>query len=148
MSTFIALSFDSDMNRVPLIGVVIHSVCNSYGMIDKESAMVELALVEAINNVIEHAYNMQNNQCVKVELNLLIDSIVFKVFDEGANLSSIEMMALFEQNHDALPNDLPIGGWGLGLIYNIMDEVTYDSKNGTNCMTLVKKISDQNASNT
>jgi serine/threonine-protein kinase RsbW len=141
MTTVITFSIESDMNKVSLVGQLIHNICKLTGFTEYDSARVELAVVEAITNAIEHAYKMEINHKVEVTCKLLENKISVDICDEGHSLSlSALTIPIKEKEISVITEDLPDGGWGLKLIKSIMDEVAYSSNNGINRMTLIKKI--------
>jgi serine/threonine-protein kinase RsbW len=141
MTTVITFCIESDMTKVSLVGQLVQKICKLSRFTEDDSARVELAVVEAINNVIEHAYKMERNHKVEVICTLLEDKITVAVCDVGHSLNSNALTTPAEEKEISLiTENLPDGGWGLKLIKSIMDEVTYSSNNGVNCMTLVKKL--------
>jgi serine/threonine-protein kinase RsbW len=141
MTTVITFCIESDMRKVSLVGQLIQNICKLSRFTEDDSARVELAVVEAINNVIEHAYKMESNHKVEIICKLLVDKISVDICDVGHSLSSNALTTPTEEKEiSVITENLPDGGWGLKLIKSIMDEVTYSTNNGVNCMTLVKKL--------
>lgn len=93
---------------------------------------VELALSEALANVIEHAYGGDQGQ--EIHLSLAID-------DEKLCLTVRDFGEKFDPTNYTPPDlDTPTeGGYGIYLIQQLMDEVTYDASlpQGTK-LTLVR----------
>ena len=99
---------------------------------------VEMCLMEALNNVIKHAYNGEQNH--KIDVNVCIDSQLMEVqiIDEGVPRESLVIKEL-----DFDPNDidnLPESGMGLFIIKQLMDELDYYTLNGRNYFTLRKYL--------
>jgi serine/threonine-protein kinase RsbW len=140
METVITLSIESDMNKVPLVGQLIQHICRLHGLKDEDGAKVELALVEATNNVIEHAYQMRKGHKVEIICKLLDKKIVIDICDEGHSLDPDMLAAPQPESLLATTDELPEGGWGLQLIQAIMDEVSYSTNNGINRMSLTKNL--------
>jgi serine/threonine-protein kinase RsbW len=141
MTTVITFCIESDMKKVSLVGQLIQHICKLSRFTEDDSARVELAVVEAVNNVIEHAYKMESNHTVEVICKLLEDKISVDICDVGHSLNSKSLTTPAEDKEiPVITENLPDGGWGLKLIKSIMDEVAYSSNNGVNCMTLTKKL--------
>ncbi len=81
---------------------------------------IELAIGEAVTNIIRHAYQEQPNH--KIHLSLTIDKIQFKV-------TIVDFGRKFDPDSHHPPNlDTPHeGGYGIYLIKKVMDEVHYDT---------------------
>jgi serine/threonine-protein kinase RsbW len=96
----------------------------------------EICIMESVNNVIKHSYKEQKdkNICVRVKLNTKF--IEMEIIDEGESRSKLEIPKLDYDPKDV--NNLPEGGMGLYIMNQIMDELSYSSKNGKNYFTLKK----------
>jgi serine/threonine-protein kinase RsbW len=81
---------------------------------------IELAVGEAIANIVRHAYN--NQPGFKIHLSLTIDNEKFnlRITDFGRKFDPVDLPS---------PNlDTPReGGYGIYLMKKVMDEVTYDT---------------------
>jgi len=100
---------------------------------DEESVFaIELALAEALANVVEHAY--QGDETREIRLTLRID-------DEKLALTIRDFGHKFDLEAYTPPNldDPAEGGYGVYLIHQLMDEVIYDTSppQGTK-LTLVR----------
>lgn len=99
---------------------------------DEAVFAVELALSEALANVIKHAYGGREDQ--EIRLLLVVD-------DEKLSLTIRDFGEKFDMANYAAPDlDAPsAGGYGVFLMHQLMDEVTYDTspEKGTR-LTLVR----------
>ncbi len=135
----INFSIANDLADVRLLGLCIRSV-SSFGFIPEQCAEIELAVVEAVNNVIEHAYSDLEKAIVKVIYTLFEDKAVIEVIDYG---QAMQPGLLVESGQD-LSFDienlyaLPESGMGLMLIKNCMSEVRYSSADSCNRLILTK----------
>ncbi|HHC74132.1 MAG TPA: ATP-binding protein [Thiothrix sp.] len=98
---------------------------------------LELLLVEAVNNVIEHAYRNQAGHPIYITFTKSATEIIFMIKDQGRPLPD----DLSTRNKE-MPNatSLPEGGWGLSLIYALANRVEFSRQNETNTLTLVKTL--------
>lgn len=99
-----------------------------------EGAILDLGLVlsEALTNVVEHAYGGADDQ--EIRLSLLID-------DEKLCLTIRDFGKKFDLANYTPPDlDVPSeGGYGVFLIHELMDEVTYDTSLPTGTkLTLIR----------
>lgn len=105
------------------------------GTCTEKTGRCKLALTEAINNVIEHAYQENPEEIVDLKILLSDEEIVFHLTDTGLTADP----SVFEGNTFALPDDeLATGGWGLYLIHEIMDDINYYSLDGQNHLVFIK----------
>ena len=101
---------------------------------------LELALVEAINNVIEHAYSGESGHSLSIRLELLHDRVEIKLTDSGqgmnwAKLNRTKTVLDFDENDLCT---LPEGGLGIAIMQMTMDDVRYERKDGVNQLTLMR----------
>lgn len=134
----IKLIIDSSLENVSLIGSAVNKICSLIPLSKLEAYQTELCVVEACNNVIEHAYQYASNHEVEVVVSVHMDRIVFEICDTGRALKRQPKAAL-EFDPDDLQS-LPEGGMGLYIMNNFMDKVAYQSVDGKNVLTLAKRF--------
>lgn len=143
MFTSTTYFIESNFEEVSHLGQAIHKMVADAGMGEVDSARVELGVVEALNNVVEHAYQWQLNHKIKVVFESSKNYVVIHIIDTGMamgkSLFYVDNNQQEVKEHIVL-EDIPEGGWGLALIKSIMDEVSYNSENGINHLTLLKKM--------
>jgi len=138
----IRLTIDSDFEKVALVSSAIRDLCSRIQLSDIESDQLELCLVEAVNNSIEHAYGKQKGYEVEVIVTISQGRIVLEICDTGKSmnrgfLESIDMS--FEDYDIDDLGSIPEEGRGLPIMKAIMDAMSYTTENGKNCLTMIKK---------
>ena len=128
-------SIDSDLSRVRELAAVLQQFSDEEGLGDELSGPLELILVEAVNNVIEHAYENKQGLPIEAQFEASDSVVVITIKDKGLPVPK----AIQESERD-MPDifALPEGGWGLGLIYALTDQVKHYTKDGMNVMELTK----------
>src|SRR5437773_1142681 len=128
----ITLSIESDFKHVFLVGKAVSSFCALANFSDIETYQVELCVVEAVNNAIEHAYEKKKGNLLEVRFSLYQSQITIDICDAGKTMDQkllLRESALPDFDADDL-HSLPEGGWGLAIMQQVMDEVTYSTSNG------------------
>ena len=144
MEHFLTCWIDSRIDRVALIGLTVRSVVQYLTDSEELSAMVELAVVEAVTNAIQHAYNNQEGHPVRVVLEgeegTKTSCLQITVMDQGKpNEKWGQPIRLEFDEHDY--ENLPEGGMGLYIISQIMDEIYYYPEfNGWNRFVMKKRF--------
>ena len=131
MST-ITLVIASRLEEVALVGTALNGLCRYASLPERDVNMVELAVVEAVNNVIFHGYGNRPDYDVTVIWTQQSDYLQIDIVDRGkamTELPSAEMPAPHLEN-----------GRGWPIIKAVMDSVRYRSEQGINTLTLIKKI--------
>ena len=98
---------------------------------------LNLALEEAVVNVMEYAYapGTQGDVCIKTTANET--QIEFIIIDSGIPFDPTKKE---EVDITMSAEERPIGGLGIHLVREIMDTVNYEYKDNKNILTLSKKI--------
>lgn len=129
----------SNMESVILFSETLQAECHNNGLSEQVSAEVRLAIVEALNNVVEHSFKSQSQHEIDIYITFYTDKIRVRFTDNGRpNPNGVTPVNLNMNPDDIM--DLPEGGYGLNIIHQIMDEVNYTRKNNINMMTLIKII--------
>ncbi len=138
----ITLSIDSRLENVFLIGISVKTICDFFLSDKNDSNKIELSVTEALNNVIKHAYNSEPDHNIEVTISVYNDKIVFQIIDIGKSMKPAQRN--FSHAHLDFEPDrietLPVGGMGLYIINSLMDEVSYETIEGKNILTLVKLL--------
>ena len=98
---------------------------------------VNLALDELFTNIISYGFQDQSEHFIRVRVSAAPDMLTVVLEDDGVAFNPVER----------IPPDLPcaldqckVGGLGIHLVKNLMDEVTYERRAGTNVLTMKKTI--------
>ncbi|MFQ3567325.1 MAG: ATP-binding protein [Aggregatilineales bacterium] len=127
------LQIPANVEALHRLDAFITSAVGSYDA--ATAARVRLAVHEVCLNIIEHAYTGQDGE---IELELVMD---------GAQLEIVVRdfaPSLFDLGSRPLPPnpfDLPEGGWGLHIVFSVMDRVEHRRMADGNEWLLVKQLS-------
>lgn len=133
----IELSIASRLDLVHLMGLAVRGICGGLPLTPDESDAMELAVCEAVNNSIKHAYAGRPDGVVRVTLAVDGTGLVLCVHDKGTPLEDRQKL-----NNDLAVarsiDELPEGGMGLFLIRNAADSVGYKAGEQGNVLVLRK----------
>ncbi len=115
----------------------VEAIADEGGLDPALTASINLALEEAVTNVIEYAYPNGTDGTVDVEAYLGPKILSFTISDSGM---PFDPTARAEVDTTAGVEERPIGGLGIHLIRRIMDSVKYKRKNGMNILTITKNL--------
>ena len=100
---------------------------------------IEICLMEALNNVIKHAYEEESGKSIYIYFSMIDDSVEVNIIDTGIARVNTEKPKLNFDPDDI--NTVPESGMGLYIIDSLMDSTEYITNNGVNTFKLIKKIS-------
>jgi anti-sigma regulatory factor (Ser/Thr protein kinase) len=97
----------------------------------------ELALDELLNNIISYGYLDSDSHVITVEISVVNQTLQLVISDDGIPFNP------FEQQTPDLESSIEereLGGVGIHLVKNVMDECSYQRLKERNVVTLVKKL--------
>ena len=131
-----ALIMRNDIQQIPTLEEWVESI----GVPQELNMQMNLALEEVVTNVMLYAYPGQSGQVLvecgkwKVESG---EKLIFTITDSGIPFDPTQKE---EVDITLSAEERPIGGLGIHLVRQIMDEVKYERINNQNILTLVKKL--------
>lgn len=125
----------ADLFAVRDLAGFLRTACLREGIDESDTADLELALVEAANNVVEHGYGGEGAGDITLELRFVPDAAELILSDRGRAAPP----DLFSTQRD-MPFDA-LAGRGIGIIQACIDEIDYSSESGRNRLSLRKRRS-------
>lgn len=117
----------------------VRDLCKEKGISVYNAQHIQIALVEAMNNIAEHAYEYNEDEKIEVYLEITGSRFKAELKDTGKiNVQGTRPQELILDPDD--PEDLPEGGYGLNIIGQIMDEVRYTSKDRVNTISMSRSF--------
>lgn len=135
-----SLTLPNDVCTIPQLNEFIDSFCEEAGIGMEKTMSLNLALEEAVVNVMDYAYPKGTPGSVSVDVRTDADGIVFVITDNGIPFDPTAM----KDADTTLPlEERSIGGLGIFLTRQIMDDISYERSNGRNILTLKKNINNE-----
>jgi serine/threonine-protein kinase RsbW len=98
---------------------------------------LNLALEEVVTNVIFYAYEDEAEHHIFIRLSIWKGEVVAEVEDDGRPFNPLEVP---RPDLESPLEERPIGGLGLHLVRNLMDEVQYRRHNDRNLFLIRKSV--------
>jgi anti-sigma regulatory factor (Ser/Thr protein kinase) len=127
----------NDISEISKLNEFVEEIGNEFSLTPDVVFNVNLVLEEAIVNVINYAYPKEKHESIYLSAQLHEGSIVFVLSDTGMQFDPTKAP---EADITLSLEDRPIGGLGIFLIRQIMNEVSYERIDGKNVLTLSKKL--------
>ena len=132
-----SLVLRNDIQQIPLLAEYILGIAEEKHLGRSLAMNLNLALEEAITNVMLYAYPKDTEGLIDIEAELKENAIEFNISDGGKPFDPTHAP---EVDTTKSLEERKIGGLGIHLVRKIMDEVHYTRKDGRNILTMIKNI--------
>ena len=123
----------NDVNDVPKMSEWIDLLAEEAGLTMDKTFQLNLALEEAVVNVMNYAYPGQTNMPIDIKADLLDDRLVFVIDDMGIPFDPTQKE---DPDLTLSAEERPIGGLGIMLVRQFMTDITYEYEDGHNRLWL------------
>jgi len=138
MNPILSLTLQADLRYVRIASVTASNVaeifadfnCNAADISEFSNAY-ELAVSEAFTNSVRHAKPSQQETQITIHFSSENSTLAVRIIDANPPFNPVTKAPDI--------NSYPEGGYGLFLIHQLMDTVSYERKNDTNMLTMAKK---------
>lgn len=131
------LVLSNDIRQIPELAAFVEALAEETSLNPAEAMSLNLALEEAVTNVMMYAYPAGETGQVELDVDALPGRLVFELRDAGV---PFDPTAAPEADISLGVEERPIGGLGIFLVRQIMDSVEYARRDGKNILTLTKKL--------
>jgi serine/threonine-protein kinase RsbW len=131
------ISLKNHLSELDMLVDLVNEFGNEAHLSDETIFDIRLATEEVFTNVVSHGFKSPGDQLIH---------FTFKITDDHMSIIIIDNGKLFDIENVEKPDiNLPmekrkIGGLGLFLIYELMDEVIYNYDAGKNTMVFKKQL--------
>ena len=127
----------NDISEIARLNEFVEEIGNEFSLSPEVVFNLTLVLEEAVVNIINYAYPKEKHESIYLSAKLYNDSIVLVLTDTG---KEFDPTMAPETDITLSADERPIGGLGIFLIRQIMNEVRYERIDGKNVLTLEKKL--------
>ena len=134
-----SITLPNDVQTIPQLSEFVEGVAEELQFNMEDTMSLNLALEEAVVNVMNYAYPKGTVGTVTIDAEASDERLKFVITDQGAPFDPTA-----KENADITLSveDRPIGGLGIFLVRQLMDSINYERVNGCNVLTLRKKLGD------
>ena len=127
----------NQVNELEHVASFIEDIGDELGL-DMELQMnLNLVLEEMVSNVIFYAYPEGEDASIELTAEYDGKELTFVLSDQGVEF---DPTLREHQDMDANPAERDLGGMGIFIVKNIMNQVTYQRLEGKNLLTMKKEI--------
>ena len=127
----------NDISEISRLYEFIEELGNDFSLSPDIVFNLNLVLEEAVVNIINYAYPKEEHESIYLSARMHEGSIILVLTDTG---KEFDPTAAPEADVTLSADERQIGGLGIFLIRQFMNEVKYESIEGKNVLTLEKKL--------
>ena len=140
--SWVSLNIESDLKHLETVSNFIEKCMIDFSVKNPKAIFeVQLAVDEAITNIIEHAYS--GKKTGEITVNCRMDNskkeFTIKLKDKGKPFDPKNVLA---PDTNAALDERKVGGLGIFFIKTLMQNIKYDFSEKGNELTLTKKIAE------
>lgn len=139
----VELRLDNDLKEIDRCLAALEEICERFNLPAEIKNAFSVALDDLLNNVISYAYKEEGDHIIDVVLSTDGQRFIVSVKDEGVEFDPFMSK---EPDIDAAIEERQIGGLGIHLIRNLMDDHFYRRDGKKNVTTLMKRITTEDSS--
>lgn len=131
------LKIANKIDELPSLAEFVEEICETLSLSAEMTMNINLALEEAVANIIMYAYPPQEQHNILLKATASDRQLIFLLTDNGLSFDPTQVP---DADVTSSIEDRPIGGLGIFLIRSIMNEVSYQRLDGENRLTMKKNI--------
>ena len=131
------MTLNCDVSRVPELNEFIRSIAERLEMDPTVTGQVQLAVEEAVVNVMNYAYPEGKRGFVTIKAMSDGHELRLVVIDSGV---AFDPTSKEKADTTLSAEDRPIGGLGIFLFRELMDSINYERVDGRNILMMIKNI--------
>jgi anti-sigma regulatory factor (Ser/Thr protein kinase) len=133
----VSFKLKSNLSELDALCQKLEKFGESMGLSKKCIFEANLALDELFTNIISYGFDDKNEHTIRITISLQNDELVFNIEDDGMPFNPTEAET---PDLECTIEECRIGGLGIHLAKNLMDEVCYQRCKDKNILTLKKNI--------
>ena len=133
------LNVIATLDQIKPVTAFVNLHLSKLGCSERVRIQVNVAIDELFGNIARYAYNPKTGPAtVRVDVENDPLCVIITFIDHGIPYDPLS--AKFEDTTHLPAKQRPIGGLGLFMVKNIMDDISYNYQNGQNILTIRKRI--------
>lgn len=128
-----SITLPNDIETVPQLSAFVDKVCEQLHLDMSQTMKLQLAVEEAVVNVMNYAYPAGSRGEVRIDALATADWLKFVITDSGI---AFDPTAKGDADTTLSAEERPIGGLGIHLVRHYMDSINYERVDGQNILTL------------
>jgi sigma-B regulation protein RsbU (phosphoserine phosphatase) len=133
----VTIRIENDLAEIPKVDEKLDEFAEQFALPPAIAATFHIIFDDLLNNVISYGFNDGQRHFIDVSLELTANSLIVSIADDG-----VPFNPLVETAPDTTLSieDRQIGGLGIHLVINMVDDISYQRAADKNVLTLTKSL--------
>ncbi len=127
----------NDLAEIKRLTDILCKLCEENNIGNKVLCDVSLALEEIFANIVHYAYEDNEKHLVKIHIKIRDNVFALEIKDDGKPFNPLEVPMT---NTEAPFEERKIGGLGIHLVRNLIDELEYKQVKGKNVLSMKVRL--------
>ena len=136
-----SITLPCDTKQIPFLAEFVKSICKEMNLDSTTTMQLNMALEEAVVNVMNYAYPKEMDGDVKIDAYANSQRMKFVITDSGRPFDPTTHGTI---DTTQTAEERSIGGLGIHIMRSYMDSINYERLNGKNILTLRKRFDNKN----
>lgn len=131
------IKIENRINEIPRLNEMLADYAENKGMSEELVFQIRLALEEMITNTIKYGYDGAERHIISIIVEIDQNKLTIEVEDDANPFNPMDHEP---RNLSGDMEDWDIGGLGIHMVKQLMDDIEYRREAGVNKLKLTKKI--------
>ena len=133
----VTVRIENDLSEIAKVDEKLDEFAEQFGVPPAIAATFHIIFDDLLNNVISYGFNDEQRHFIDVSLELTANSLIASIADDG-----VPFNPLAEATPDTQLSieDRQIGGLGIHIVINMVDDISYQRTADKNVLTLTKSF--------
>lgn len=131
------ITLNSNTGELERLAEFIDAFCDRHALPDETRYHLNIALEELVLNTIKHGRCDPAEGAIQLAMRLEGDTVKIELSDSGMPFNPLDKPAPDLTGNIA---ERPIGGLGIHLVRSLMGGISYERREGRNCLRLAKQV--------
>jgi sigma-B regulation protein RsbU (phosphoserine phosphatase) len=128
---------ENDLSEIAKVDENLDDFAEKFGVPPAVTAAYHIIFDDLLNNVISYGFNDEQRHFIDISLELTANSLIVSITDDGVPFNPLAETA---PDTTLSIEDRQIGGLGIHIVVNMVDDISYQRTADKNVLTLTKSF--------
>jgi anti-sigma regulatory factor (Ser/Thr protein kinase) len=133
--------FEARMDSLPLAMAFVETFCELHGVAPPDALRLTLIVEELFTNTIVHGHGGDHESPVRIEVAIEPTQVALRYEDSAPPFDPLQYLREAQPDLDVPVDERRLGGLGLPLVAQMVEQFAYAHVGGFNCLDLVLRRS-------